>query len=76
MNAHFDITGNEVTRVGKYYLISRIVKIGNYGGGPGFKFLARAYIVHYLGKPLGWLLIFFEGPIRVILTFLRKRLKR
>ncbi len=71
MNAHFDLTGNEVTRVGKYYLVSRIAKIGNYGGGPGLKFLIRAFIVHYLGKPLGWLLVFFEDQIRIGLHWVK-----
>ncbi|MDM8541037.1 hypothetical protein QUF90_08105 [Desulfococcaceae bacterium HSG9] len=65
MNSRFDLTGNEVTRVGKYYMVSRIAKIGNYGGGPGLKFLIRAFIVHYFGKPLGWLLVFFEDQIRI-----------
>jgi len=73
MNARFDLAGNEVTRVGKYYLISRIAKIGNYGGGPGLKFLVRAYIVHYLGKPLGWMLIFFEDRIRMLLGKIRAK---
>lgn len=73
MNARFDITGNEVTRVGKYYLISRIAKIGNYGGGPSLKLLVRAFIVHYCGKLLGWLLIFFENPIRMLLHRMRAK---
>ncbi len=73
MNAHFDLTGSEVTRVGKYYLISRIAKIGNYGGGPGLKYLIIVFITHYLGRPLGWMLIFFEDRIRMLLR--KKRAK-
>jgi len=73
MNPYFDLCGSEITRIGKYYLVSRIARFGNYGGGPGFKFLMIAFTAHYLGKPLGWLLIFFEDQIRMLIGKLRSR---
>ena len=71
MNRRFDLTGNEVSRIGKYHLVSRIVQIGNYGNGPGFKCLLVAFLICYLGKPLGWILIFFEDHIKLFLSKIR-----
>jgi len=71
MNRRFDLTANEVSRIGKHHLVSRIVQIGNYGNGPGFKCLLVAFIICYLGKPLGWMLIFFEDQIKSLLSKVR-----
>jgi len=71
MNRRFDLTGNEVSRIGKHHAVSSVIQIGNYGNGPGFKCLLVAFLICYLGKPLGWMLIFFEDQIKSLLSKVR-----
>lgn len=73
MNTRFDLYGNEINRIGKYYLISRIARFGNYGGGPGLKCLLIVFIAHFFGKPLGWILVFFEEQLKLLLNKMRSR---
>lgn len=72
MNSRFDLTGSEISRLGKHWVISRFAKYEDFSGGPGFRFLCIALIIHYLGRPLAWLFIRFENRIVRLLTFLRR----
>ena len=72
MNDRFDLTGSEISRLGKHWILSMLAKYEDFSGGPGFKFLLIALIIHYLGGPLAWLLIRFENRTVRLLTFFRR----
>lgn len=46
----YDITGQEMTRMGKHYLISKLSRYEALGGGPGLKNIMIMFIGRYLIK--------------------------
>jgi len=72
-NKRFDISGEEVSRVGKHCVISKFARYEDFGGGPGLKYLLIVFFLHYLGRLSGWILIFFEKQIRTLLSFVKRR---
>lgn len=64
----YDITGSQIGRVIKHFVISRFVKHEDFYGGPGFTFLVFAFIMHYFGRFYGWMTIRFERQTRFILN--------
>ncbi|RTZ97680.1 MAG: hypothetical protein DSY90_06610 [Deltaproteobacteria bacterium] len=49
-NSRYDISGQEITRIGKHYLISRFSKYEAFGGGPGLKNIVIMFVVHHFIK--------------------------
>jgi hypothetical protein len=47
-NNRYDITGQEISRIGKHYLISRFSKYEAFGGGPGLKNIILMFVVYYV----------------------------
>ena len=70
-NSRFDVSGQEASRVGKHWVISKFAGYEYFGGGPGLKFLLVAFFLHYFGRLSGWILICFEKQIRTLFRFLR-----
>lgn len=68
MNKRFDISGEEVSRVGKHFVISKFARHEDFGGGPGWKCLLIAFFLHYFGRLSAWVLIFFEKQIEMFLN--------
>jgi len=68
-NKYFDISGEEVSRVGKHCIISKFARYEDFGGGPGLKYLLIVTFLHYFGRLSGWVLIFFEKQIRTLFRF-------
>ncbi len=72
-NKRFDISGNEMSRVVKLNLLSRIFPLGNFSGGPGGRPSLVLFIVHYFGKPVFRILISQEDRVHQIYTKIRRR---
>ena len=72
-NKRFDISGEEVSRVGKHFVISKFIRYEDFGGGPGLKYLLVLFFLHYSGRLLGWILLFFEKYMGRLITFIRHR---
>ena len=66
MNKNFDISRGEISRVEKYYVFSKFLPFGNFGGGPGLKCLLIALFMHYFGWWITWLFVHFEKQVRLI----------
>jgi hypothetical protein len=66
MSNRYDLAGNGINRVGKHYLLSKMTRIGNFGGGPGIKTMMMALFMHFFAKPMGWMLVFFEPQLRKV----------
>ena len=73
MNKRFDISGEEVSRVGKHFVISKFARYEDFGGGPGWKCLLIALFIHYFGWWVAWLLIHFEKQVRVLYAAVKKK---
>lgn len=73
MNKNFDISRGEVSRVGKFYVLSKFLPFGNFGGGPGLKCLLIALFMHYFGWWMAWLLIHFEKQMRTIYAAVKRK---
>ena len=54
LNKRYDLTGNELSRLGKNILSSKLIPVGNLGGGPGLRCLITLSILHYCGAGLFW----------------------
>ncbi len=59
-NKRFDIRGNELSRLFKLSVLSRLIPIGNIGGGAGFRCLFVMSLLHYLGRPAFYVLTRYE----------------
>lgn len=73
MNKRFDISGEEVSRVGKHFVISKFARHEDFGGGPGWKCLLIALFIHYFGWWVAWLLIHFEKQVRMLYAAVKKK---
>lgn len=73
MSRRFDLAGFELPRVARLLLLSRIIPIGNLGGGGGVRCLAVLAVLHLLGRPLFSVLIRYEPQLHALHTFLKNR---
>ena len=73
MTSRFDVQGNTISRVIKQDLIFRVLPIGSFGGGPNLKFLVGLWLLHYVGRPLLWLRVRFEGQIAAVARVFRRK---
>ena len=64
---HYDISGQEIVRIGKHYFISKLSRYENLSGGPGLKCLMVLFVLHRGGWLSSWLLSRFEGKIKAYL---------
>ncbi len=71
MTDQCDLGGNSILRLTRFYVVSRVLPMGNNRGGPGWKCLLTLIILHYFGVPLYWL----EGRFQRQFNLLR-RIKR
>lgn len=68
----FDISGGEVLRIGKHFIISKFAKHEDFCGGPGLKYLIAAFMGHYFGRFLAWLITRYEKLSWLLLKFLKQ----
>lgn len=61
---HFDITGQEISRIGKHYLISKLSRYEDLGGGPGWKSSTLLFVLHYLSRLPGMRFDHIERQVR------------
>ncbi len=71
INTHFDISGNSIIRLTRFFLLSRVIPLGDNRGGPGLKCLLVLGVFHYFGRQLYW----FDGRFHRVTNLLR-RIKR
>jgi hypothetical protein len=71
-NKHYDVTGNEILRILKHDIISKLLPIGNLGGGPSLKCIAQCIVLHYFGKPLAWIAMHFDVAARNFYIWLKR----
>lgn len=51
-NNRHDLQGNELPRLIKTAMMSKVVPLGNFRGGPGGRCLAVLTLLHYFGYPI------------------------
>lgn len=68
MNEHFDITGQEILRIGKHSLISKFSRYEDLGGGPGWKSAIFLFGLHYFKRIPGVQYSLFERFINKYLN--------
>jgi len=49
LNKRYDLSGNELSRLGKNIFLSKFIPVGNLRGGPGLRCLVTLTILHYIG---------------------------
>jgi hypothetical protein len=52
LNKRYDLTGNEISRLAKNILLSKLIPIGNLWGGPGLRCLVTLAVLHHFGAIL------------------------
>lgn len=72
----FDVSGAEIPRVAKHAFISLFARYEDFSGGPGFRHLLTAFVVHYFGGILAWSAIRFEHRWTRLTALLKNRLSR
>ena len=70
-NNRYDISGQEVSRIGKHWVISKFAKYEDFGGGPALKCLLIIFFLHYFGRLSGWIFVCFEKQIKTLFMLLR-----
>ena len=68
MNRRYDITGQEILRIGKHYLISRLSRYEDLGGGPGWKSAFLLFGLHFFKRLPGIEFSFFDRLIKKYLN--------
>jgi hypothetical protein len=76
LDQKYQLTGNELSRLLRTTLLSRLIPCGNWRGGPGMRCLVVLALLHYAGRPL-YLLIARYGerlrPLRQKVARFRQR---
>jgi len=54
MTKNFDISGNGIIRLVRFYLLGRILPMGNNHGGPGWRCLLVLMLFHFWGRQCYW----------------------
>ena len=65
-NKHYDITGQEILRIGKHYLISKFSRYEDLSGGPGLKSAILLFVLHFVRRLPGMEISYLERIIRKI----------
>jgi len=63
LTKRFDLAGNTVARVCRHQVRARLIPMGNYRGGAGFRCLLVFAVLHYLGGAMFQVLIRFERQL-------------
>jgi hypothetical protein len=75
-NSRFDMTGNTVMRVTKHSFVSKLAPYEDFAGGPGWKCLLAALLMHYFGGVISHLMLHHDQKIRVTASRLVNRFTR
>lgn len=75
LSSNFDLTGSETLRVGRTFVMSKLIPLGNFGGGPNIRCLLVLMVLHYFSKPVFWLLVREEHFVYRILRKIKRFLK-
>ena len=76
LTRRFDLAGNTVLRVCKHQVLARLIPMGNYRGGAGFRCLLAFSVVHYLGGAVFQVLIRFERELAYLYRLKERMHKR
>ncbi len=79
LNKRYDLKGLELLRLVRLALLSKVVPMGNFHGGPGGRCLAVLFLLHYFGYPLYLILAKFGHRLHFlkrIVSKLKAREKR
>jgi hypothetical protein len=68
----FQPTGMEIGRSGRLFALSRIIPLGNWGGGPGWRCLVILWLSHNYGRFVFPVLVRYEGPLARIYTRMQR----
>lgn len=68
----FQPAGIEIGRSGRLFALSRIIPLGNWNGGPGWRCLVILWLGHNSGRILFPVLVRYEG----LLAGIYKRIQR
>ena len=63
LDKRYDLSGNSMLRVFRQQVTAKIIPMGNYRGGAGLKCLLVFTVLHYLGRPVFFILIRFERQL-------------
>ncbi|MCP3931681.1 MAG: hypothetical protein GY705_21575 [Bacteroidetes bacterium] len=72
----FDINGNSIVRLTGFYLLSRIIPMGDNRGGPGIKCLLVLGLFQYWGRQVYWADTRFHRFTNLLRRIKRKLQKR
>lgn len=71
-NDRYDLKGVELSRLIKTALVSKIVPLGNFRGGPGGRCLAVLALLHYFGYPMYRILAQYGHRLQLLRRFVAK----
>lgn len=72
-NPQFDLGNGEITRIGRLYLLNRLIPLGNLAGFTRLRQLLILTIVHHCGRVVFRLLIPHEDRLTRLYRRLRKK---
>jgi len=75
-NSNYDLTGNENLRICKTFLLSKVVPLGCFRGGPGPRCLLMFVYLHYFSHIMFWFMVRHERLALRMHSWMRKILVR
>lgn len=72
LSKKFDITGNETLRVGRTYVLSRFVPLGNFSSGPNLRCLLVLGILHHFAGLAFWFQVRNEQRANTIYNLMKR----
>ncbi len=76
LNNNYDLTGNESLRVCKTFILSKLIPLGSFRGGPGPRCMIIFIYLHYFSGMMFWFMVRHERFVVGVHSRLRKILVR
>jgi hypothetical protein len=73
LDKHYNLTGLELPRLIKLWLLGKIVPLGNLHSGPGLRCLAVLAVLHYFGRPIYYLNARYGQRLHIVKRIFRKQ---
>ncbi len=72
----YDVTGNETLRIGKTFLLSRFIPLGNFSSGPNLRCLIVLIILHYFSGVGFWIQVRNERLVNRVYEIIKRGVKK
>lgn len=70
-DSSFQPTGMDIGRTSRLFALSKVIPLGNWGGGPGWRCLVILWLSHNFGRIFFWIFVRYERELSAVFRRIR-----